>query len=209
MPFDGFGLFGDLTRNYLNTELTNTIGRTTRAGTDKLLGLVPGGRLRNLVRFGLGNFGYLVDTVTGERMIFQYNTIASETCGVDYADQATLGRSVPMFHYKGGKARELSLPIALTMREYSRHDVRRNVRWLQSLCYPDYQNDSQVSRSPHPVVLVQGKLYNKDTWLVRDCNIEWGQTMDPINMLPESATVTLTLVETSKRGKSAGEVMFL
>ncbi len=215
MAFSGFNLFSDVSRNFLNTgSLIDTssfrdVGSALTVAADNLYGLVPGGTLGSIIRFGLASFGFLVDTVTGERMVFQYNTIPKESGGAEYAEQKTLGRSVPHLHYKGGKARVLELPITFTMREFTRDDVRRNVRWLESLAYPDYNGESEVSLAPHPVVLVQGKLYSRDMWVVRDFNIEWGNALDPITQLPSEATCTLTLMEVATRGKAHGDVIRL
>jgi hypothetical protein len=95
------------------------------------------------------------------------------------------------------------------MREFTRNDVKRNVRWLQSLAYPDYNGDSEVSKAPHPVVVIQGQLYNQDLWAARDFSIEWGDALDPITQLPSEATVNLTLIEMGKAGKSRGDVLSL
>lgn len=215
MAFSSFNLFSDVSRNFLNTgklfdnSSFRDVGSAFTVAADNLYGLVPGGTLGSILKYGLGSFGFLVDTVNGERLIFQYNLNAKESGGAEYAEQKTLGRSVPHFQYKGGKARVIELPITFTMREFTRDDVRRNMRWLEGLAYPDYNGESEVSMAPHPVVLVQGKLYAKDLWIVRDFSIEWGPALDPITQLPSEATCNLSLMEVARSGKSRGEIIRL
>lgn len=213
--FGGFDLLGDVGGGFLNTEKLKDIspigdiGSALDVAVNTIYGLIPGGILSNILRAGLGSLGFIVDTVTGEKMAFQYNSTPSEQGGAEYAEQKCLGRSVPQLHYIGGKARTLDLPITFTMKEVTREDVKKNVRWLQALAYPDYQNDDEASLAPHPVVVIQGKLYTKDLWVVRDFSIKWGEAIDPITQIPSEATVNLTLVEVVTTGKSRESVIRL
>lgn len=212
---DSLGSIGDAVGGFLDTEnlfdlssLDGIINLVDEASS-ALYGLIPGGTISDLIRAGVGNIGFIVDTVTGEKMAFQYNTIGSESGGAEYESHKCLGRSVPQPHYMGGKERTLELPIVYTMEAFTRDDVKENVRWLQSLAYPDYNDDDELSLAPHPVVVVQGQLYSQDLWIVRDYNIRWGDALDPISQLPSEATITLSLVEVKLTGKSQEEVMRL
>lgn len=158
---------------------------------------------------GINNHGFIVDTVTRERLVFQYNVPSRESGGANYASHEVLARSIPQLHYRGGQERVLELPLTFTMQERSREDILRSVRFLQSLAYPDYHSSDQLDVSPHPVVVIQGKLYTQDLWLVRDFRVQWGEAMDPISQLPSEVRVYLSLVEIRKRGKSQSEVIRL
>lgn len=216
MGFSSFNLFSDNFGDYTDFSnlksveqgaLDSVLG--SKIPGDNIFGLVPGASLSSLRKRKFTDYGFILDTVTNEKLAFQYNVIPREAGGANYAEQMTLGRSVPRMHYSGGKARTVELPITFTMRERTREDVLRSARWLESLAYPDYSSEDEISQGPHPVVLVQGKLYTNDTWLVRDFSITWGSALDPVTQIPESVTVNLTLVEVSLLGKSKGDFLVL
>lgn len=165
--------------------------------------------MSNLIRIGLGGFGFIVDTVTSERLIFQYNVLGRENSGAEYDIQPVLGRSLPRVTYKGGKVRTMQLPITFTMNDVNRQDVRTNMRWLQALSYPDYNGNDELSLAPHPVCIIQGQLYSQDLWVVTDCSPDLGQALDPITLLPNEVTVNLTLMEVADKAKSRSEVIRL
>lgn len=211
--FSGFQIFSDIGK-YVNTEKIGGLlggggfGSFGSIVADQFFGAVSGPVSTLIRKLGLGGYGFIVDTITKERLVFQYNVDAKEQGGAEYTKQSTLARSVPQYQYKGGKDRVLTLPITFTMQTATRDDVRRSVRWLEALAYPDY-NGSEIAQGPHPVLVVQGKLYMKDLWLVQDFAVEWGQARDPITQLPSEATVNLTLIEVSSRGKSPSDMLFL
>lgn len=216
------GIFGgslfDFGKSYFNTEkLGSKIGigdfSAGSLSASKFFG-VPGLKLDNFLSgvtrsLELAEYGYIIDTVTQERFAFQYNVKSAETGGAEYASHQTIARSIPQYQYKGGKERVLTLPIEITMKSETREDVLSAINWLKALAYPDYDGESEASFSPHPVVVIQGQLYYKDIWLVRDFNVAWGDARDPISQIPTDAVCTLTLVEvsTSLGAKSSPEVL--
>lgn len=207
--FNGFKLF-DSAKGYLNTENIASqlglgdIGSFGNVTADKFFGLSNLGKGSNYNRFDQAEYGYIVDTVTRERLAFQYNVDTRESGGANYAEFNTLARAVPQYHYRGGKIRTLEMPITFSMKEESRQDVLRAMRFLQSLAYPDYNGESEVSLAPHPVVVIQGQLYTTDIWIVREFEIEWGRARDPITHLPSEATASLSLAEISTSTTSKG-----
>lgn len=216
MGFSGFQILNTL-GSYINPE---KIGGFANVADVSSFGSVVADQFlsQNFVNSAIGkvlrrtNFfgcGFIVDTVTKQRLVFQYTVNGKEQGGAEYTLQQTLARSVPQYQYKGGKERLLTMPIIFSMQENNREDVQRSVRWLRSLAYPSYLGGSEVSISPHPVVVVQGKLYWKDLWIVKDFNVEWGEARDPVTQLPNEATVNLTLAEISSKGKSHEEVLFI
>lgn len=214
MAFGGFQLFTDI-GGYLDTARLAASSITSDSAfggiaTDLFYGvLAQDGGVISTIRRGLSNHGFLVDTVTRERLVFQYNVRSRESGGAEYTSHQVLARSVPQFHYKGGKERVLELPIVFTMQERTRDDIRRAVRFLQGLAYPDYASGGELSMAPHPVVLVQGRLYSQDRWLVRDFDVQWGEALDPVSQIPSEVQVSLSLVEVRSRGKSYSEVIRL
>lgn len=210
MAFSGFKFFPQI-KSYTDTQsILNNIGVGDIGGVGSFINTtslqVPslGLNITRVRRFELGEYGYIVDTVTRERLPFQYNVNANETGGANYTEFPVLARSVPQYHYKGGKVRTLQLPITFTMRQDTREDVMQNMRWLQSLAYPEYGSGDQINIAPHPVVLIQGQLYVKDIWIVRDYSITWGEARDPVTQLPSEATCNLTMTEVSSGFASKG-----
>jgi len=209
----GFQLFSDVS-SYLNTAslASSAVADVLSNGfsADLFYGVnaSDGGVVSFLKNRPIGH-GFIVDTVTKERLVFQYNVATSESGGANYTVHEVLARSVPRFHYKGGKERVLELPLVFTMKEKSRDDIRRSVRFLQGLAYPDYASGGELEAAPHPVIVVQGKLYSQDTWFVRDFKIKWGEALDPVSQLPSEALVNLTLIEVRSRAKSYSEVIRL
>lgn len=216
MSFTTFDLFSDVADQFINPDkLTGGLSDLSSAaawGADKIFGVssrdLSGGFLGRLIRNAFSGYGFIVDTVTGGRLVFQYNVNGKESGAAEYTQQMALGRSTPIYHYKGGQDRILEVPITFTMQEATRDDVRRAARFLQSLVYPDYNGD-ETSLAPHPIILIQGQLYSQDVWLARSYNIEWGEARDPITQLPSEATVNLTLVELALRGRSHNEILRL
>lgn len=222
MPFGGVKGFQILQRqgSFVNTEkVTGSTGLGDIKSFGDLnanqffgfLGGNFGGSESNIQRFENVDVGYIVDTVTQEKLGFQYTVTTRDAGGANFATHQTLSRSVPHFHYVGGKERTLDLPITFSMREQTREDVKRAMRFLQGLAYPDYQEENEVSLAPHPVVVIQGELYSTDLWLVRDFSIQWGDVRDPITQIPTEATCNLALVEISsgEGSKSYDEVIRL
>jgi len=210
MGFDGFNIFSDIGGNstYFNSE---QLGGLSGAGggfgvSDPTFFGLKGS---NIPQFGKFNYGFIVDTVTNERLAFQYNIALKETGGGEIEHHKCLARSVPQLHYKGGKERTLEMPITFTMTKTDRSDVKKSIRFLQALAYPDYSGKTEIERAPHPVAVVIGDLYSKDLWVVIDFSIEWGDARDPYTQLPSEATITLKLVEVAPTGKSYSEVLQL
>lgn len=163
----------------------------------------------NFLQVNQTQHAFLVDTVTKERLVFQYNVSLSESGGANYATHEVLARSIPKFHYRGGKERVLELPLTFTVTERSREDLQKAVSFLQSLAYPDYNANGELQANPHPVVVVYGKLYSKDVWLVRDFQISWGDVLDPISQMPNEVSINLSLVEIRGRAKGFNEIIRL
>lgn len=214
MTFSTFNLFGSSTRSFTDPSKLFDVAKDVAANYvgdlipgDNILGLIPGVSLSGLKRRKFGGYGFVVDTVTNEKLAFQYNVRATETGGADFAEHITLGRSTPVIHYKGGKTRILQIPVEFTIQKNTREDVLQSIRWLQALAYPDYQNEDEVVLGPHPVVVVQGKLYTDDVWVVRDFSVQWGQALDPVTQLPESATANISLIEYKLTAKSREEFL--
>lgn len=208
----GFSLFAEPT-TYIDTE---TVGAFSSPGSfgEYAVGNIFGvdsasSTLVNSLVRGRSAHGYLVDTITGDRLIFQYNTLGRESGGANYENHPVLGRSLPLPHYKGGKERKLDLTIDFTMTLKTREDIRRAASFCRALVYPDYGGDGIINVSPHPVVLIQGLLYNTELWIATEYSLQYGEAIDPFTQLPESVQIQLTLQEVSESLKGHSDVFYL
>lgn len=137
--------------------------------------------------------GSIVDVTTAESLEFTFNPEEiSELDGAEWAKQKVQGVHHPRLQYGSGRGRQVSLVLRL----YGPHKnktVRQQVNWLRSLAYPDLEIDAVPHRPPHRVILNLGNLYRRETWVVEDVNVEWGQFTPDLE--PITAVVKLTLTE--------------
>jgi len=144
---------------------------------------------------------YLVDTITRERLAFQYNP--NEIVDSKSASYATLtipGMSHPRYQYIAGDARKISFTVT-----FYKGEVRRQVAWLQSLLYPTHQG-SMLKQAPHPVLFFFGELYPGLACLVREVRAHYAYLFDPATLQPQRAEVEITLEELVSQSVNAAEV---
>lgn len=138
---------------------------------------------------------YLVDVTNGDSLKLQYapNELA-DSKGTSYASVKIPGMSGPRQQFVSGDAHKLALKIDL----YG-NDVAKNARWIQSLEYPEYENDELVD-TPHRVMFIFGTLYGSTVWLVTDCQVKYFGQFTP-GLDPRRAEVSLTLEEYVTKGR--------
>jgi hypothetical protein len=144
---------------------------------------------------------YLVDTVTRERLAFQYNPNAIvDSKAATYASIVVPGMSHPRYQFIAGDARKISFTLSCYQ-----GDVRRQVAWLQSLLYPAYEG-SMLTSAPHTVLFFFGELYPGIACLVREVRAHYSYLFDPETLQPRRADVEVTLEELVDRSVSYREV---
>ena len=144
---------------------------------------------------------YLVDTITRERLAFQYNP--NEIVDSKSASYATLtipGMSHPRYQYIAGDARKISFTVT-----FYKGEVRRQVAWLQAFLYPTHQG-SMLKQAPHPVLFFFGDLYPGLACLVREVRAHYAYLFDPATLQPQRAEVEITLEEIVSQSVNAAEV---
>lgn len=135
---------------------------------------------------------YLIDTETGERLVFQHNPAEiSDSKDANYASAKIPGSSHPAYQFVSGEARKLAIKI-----ELFQGDVKQQVRWLQSLAYPEYSIYT-FKRPPHPITLMWGMMYAREQWIVKSVNVKSYYLFDPVTLEPRRADVDLALEEYS------------
>ncbi|OPZ83699.1 MAG: hypothetical protein BWY76_02162 [bacterium ADurb.Bin429] len=144
---------------------------------------------------------YLVDTVTRERLAFQYNpNEIVDSKSTTYATLVVPGMSHPRYQYVAGDARKITFTVT-----FYKGDVRRQVAWLQALLYPTHQG-TMLQQAPHPVLFFFGELYPGIACLVREVRAHYAYLFDPATLQPQRADVEITLEELVSQSVNAREV---
>lgn len=148
--------------------------------------------------------GFLVDTVTGESLKFQYNPNQIQlTRSPSWASQEVPGMSHPRLQFVQGGDRKFSFSLDFFSDERGRKDVKRKMDWLESLTYPDWDGITNMQRGAHPVLFNFGDLYKNITCVVTNFTATPQTLFDPTSLLPLRATVDIELTELiSGKGKS-------
>jgi len=144
---------------------------------------------------------YLVDTVTRERLTFQYTpSDIVDGKSTTYASIVVPGMSHPHYQYVAGDARKISFTAT-----FYKGPVKKNVAWLQALLYPTHQG-TMLKQAPHTVLFFFGELYPGIACLVREVRAHYAYLFDPATLQPQRADVEITLEEIVKQSVNAGEV---
>lgn len=110
--------------------------------------------------------GYLVDVETGEKLVFQFNPEAlDDTKETDYATIDVPGMSHPKVQFTSGGARSVAFTLRLYKTDQS-EQVEGQIRWLQSLQYPEYDEDGYLVAGPHRVLFVFGTMFTGNSKFV-------------------------------------------
>lgn len=134
--------------------------------------------------------GYLVDVVTRDSLIFQYNPdeITDEK-STDFATIKVPGMSHPRYQYVAGEARKISFRLNLF-----KGPVKEKVAWIQSLLYPEHAK-TMLKNAPHKVLFFFGDLYPGIMCIVRQVRVRYFSMFDHDTLLPQCAEVDITLEE--------------
>ncbi len=145
----------------------------------------------------------LIDTVTGEAVELLFLSTVSMSVTANYDGKEPRGTSQPFFHYSHTGAKTLSLPFRLVSSVErndggTTEDVINDLRFLESLLYPDYLAGEFLS-PPHVVRLWMGKLFDEEGFISA-----WNPNISPPydeNFLPQFVDMTL---EFTRIGKMLG-----
>lgn len=146
--------------------------------------------------FGPVAKGFLVNEVTLEKLIFQFNPAEitdSRTVAFDKAQVP--GLSHPVLQFVAGDGRTLSYVLEFNA-VGSKRDIMADIRWLQSLQYPTWQ-DGVLRSAPPRVVFVFGKLL-RVRGVITSCQVTY-KRWDPGLTRLLVASVNLDLEEYAPR----------
>jgi|GEM_PF-206238 len=107
--------------------------------------------------FGPVAKGFLVNEVTLEKLIFQFNPQEiTDSRSVAFEKIQVPGLSHPVLQFTAGDGRKLSFLLEFSAVGYNR-DIMADIRWLQSLQYPQW-GEGAIKSAPPRVAFVFGKL---------------------------------------------------
>lgn len=144
---------------------------------------------------------FLVDTVTGERLVFQMNpNDITDDKSTNFARIPIPGMSHPRYQFVSGEARKVSFKIHLF-----KGPVKDQVTWLQSLLYPEHAG-TILKNGPHRVLFVFGDLYPGFLGVVTGAKVRYFDLFDRETLAPQRAEVDLSLEEYVEQSVSYKEI---
>ncbi len=141
---------------------------------------------------------YIADIETGTIMRFQMMPEVTDTKSVNWNFIEIIGRSHPILGYSSSAPRTLAFNLMFVAHP-SHEDgttaiqVRDNLRFLQSLAYPDY---SGGVKPPHRVLINLG-AQTKMVGVIQDVSIIYKDFW--INNLPVVAEAAVTAIEANQK----------
>ncbi len=107
--------------------------------------------------FGPVAKGFLVNEITLEKLIFQFNPVEiTDSRSVAFERIQVPGLSHPVLQFTAGDGRKISFLLEFSAVGYNR-DIMADIRWLQSLQYPQW-GEGILKSAPPKVAFVFGKL---------------------------------------------------
>lgn len=147
--------------------------------------------------------GWLYNEATGERLTFQFNPEVQDRKRTQFERHRVPGLSHPVLQFVAGDARVITFRLALTALEGGR-DILRDVRWLQSLQYPTWQ-EGVLKAAPPRVVLVMGP-HLVVRGVVTGVEVQYQRWTPDLRRLLE-ATVQVDMEEYAPRSVNAADVL--
>lgn len=133
--------------------------------------------------------GYLVDTITGERLTFPINPAEiTDDKAAAYANIKVPGLSHPRYQFIAGEARRISFKL-----ELFKGPVKQQVNWLRSLLYPE-RSGALLKCAPHRVLFFFGTVYPGVPCIVTQVKVRYFGLFES-SLLPQRAEVEITLEE--------------
>jgi hypothetical protein len=140
--------------------------------------------------------GFIVDTVTTEKLIFQHNPNEFQiTRTPNWATSETPGMSHPKMQFINGGVKKISFTLNLYFDDRGRELVIRQMDWLEALTYPDYDGNGNFNRGAHPVLFNFGDMVKNMRAVVTNYQAKPYYLFDPTSLLPLRADIDIELTE--------------
>ncbi len=139
--------------------------------------------------------GYLRDTITRERLDFQFNPDdLPMSLGASFASKTPRGASHPRLHFTSSEGRTESLALTFIRQTPDATDMEALRRRLMALTFADYDATGRLQRGPHPLTLVFGGLQTLRV-IVTKVKLSQGPYFDPTTTAPGEIRATLEWIE--------------
>ncbi|HHV62127.1 MAG TPA: hypothetical protein GXX51_05755 [Firmicutes bacterium] len=136
--------------------------------------------------------GFLINEVTLEKLIFQFNPAEiTDSRTVAFEKVQVPGLSHPFLQFAAGDGRILSFVLEFSSVGYKR-DIMADIRWLQSLEYPQW-GQGVLKSAPPRVIFAFGKLLRL-RGVITSCQVTYKRWNPDLTRLLE-ASVNLDLEE--------------
>lgn len=140
--------------------------------------------------------GYLIDIETGEQFTFSFNPESiDDNKNVSYAVIKIAGRSNPFIQWSSSDERNIQFALKIYRLTDDNQEVTNKIKWLESLQYPEYDDEGYLISAPHRVLFIFGNRYTGDQkWVVESAKISFSNLWTK-DLSPLFATVTISLIE--------------
>jgi hypothetical protein len=140
--------------------------------------------------------GFFVDTVTQDRLLFQYNPESIKMQRTPkWAEVEIPGMSHPKLQWINGGNKKFTFSLDFFFGDKGVTSVKKNLDWLESLTYPDFGSDYILERGAHPILFNFGQFYKNVRCAVTGFESNAFYMFDPTSLLPLRAEVNLELTE--------------
>lgn len=144
--------------------------------------------------------GYLRDTITGERIDFQFNpSDLPVKVSASWTEHEAPGSSHRRRHFKSTSGRSESMSLTFIRRNADGSDVDALRKRLESLPFPDYAPNGRLQRGPHPILLVFGGMRSLRV-LVTEVSLAHGPWFHPETTAPGELRATIAWADSPAEG---------
>lgn len=147
--------------------------------------------------------GWLYNEVTGERLEFQFNPDVEDRKSTSFASSVVPGLSHPVLQFQAGEGRVISFTLAFSAFEGDR-DILRDIRWIQSLQYPTWE-EGVLQSAPPRVIFSMGRHLTV-RGVVRSVQVRYGRWSPDLSRLLEGS-VAVQLEEYVEKSVDAAAIL--
>lgn len=147
--------------------------------------------------------GWIYNEVTGERLDFQFNPEVEDRKSTAFASLAVPGLSHPVLQFQAGEARVISFTLMFSAFHGDR-DILRDIRWIQSLQYPTWE-EGVLQAAPPRVVFSMGP-HLTIRGVVRNVQVRYGRWTPDLSRLLEGS-VSVQIEEYVERSVDAAMIL--
>lgn len=131
------------------------------------------------------------------RLVFQYNPERIEDSrSPNWSSITVPGISHPRHQFVNGGARVVSFRLSFLYPDDDRNGIRKRIKWLQSLTYPQHDGNNLLQASPPIMIFGFGNFYPSLKCIVTNVKVTAFDLFDPTSLNPLRADIDIELEET-------------